>query len=148
MAADAAGARGCGVAPLKTRGEVEADVRKGMIRYQREYLGRGPGDVHAHLIDDFIVVRLQDALTLAERQLLRLLPGEKGRSLVKQTRSELVETIAAPQTGSSRDARFRHAGTASRRRGDRCRTHWCSGPCYAAENERQPGLSVPLFMGT
>ncbi len=76
----------------KTRGEVEADVRKGMIRFQREYLGRGPGDVHVYLIGDLILVRLQDALTASERQLLKLLPNEKGRDLVKQSRTELVET--------------------------------------------------------
>ncbi len=82
----------CSTTAAKTRGELEADVRKGMIRFQREYMGRGPGDVHAHLIGDLILVRLQDALTVSERQLLKLLPNEKGRNLVKQARTELVET--------------------------------------------------------
>jgi uncharacterized protein YbcI len=49
-------------------------------------------DVHAHLIGDFLVVRLKGVLTAAEQQLVKSLPAEKGRDLVKQVRTHLIET--------------------------------------------------------
>jgi hypothetical protein len=42
-------------------------------------MGRGPKDVHTHLIGDLLVVRLQGVLTAAEQQLVGSLPAEKGR---------------------------------------------------------------------
>ena len=47
-------------------------------------MGRGPKDIRAHLIDDLLVVRLQGVLTAAEQHLVKSLPAEKGRDLLKQ----------------------------------------------------------------
>ena len=77
---------------MKTSGEIEAAVCEGMSRFEQEYMGRGPKDVRAHLIDDLLVVRLQGVLTAAEQHLVKTLPGEKGRDLLKQVRTHLVET--------------------------------------------------------
>ena len=55
-------------------------------------MGRGPKDIHAHLIGDLLVVRLQGVLTAAEQQLVKSLPAEKGRDLLKQVRTQLIET--------------------------------------------------------
>jgi len=44
------------------------------------------------LIDDLIVVRLQGVLTAAEQHLVKSLPAEKGRDLLKQVRTHLIET--------------------------------------------------------
>src|SRR5437879_5344767 len=55
-------------------------------------MGRGPKDIHAHLLGDLLVVRLQGVLTAAEQQLVKSLPAEKGRDLLKQVRTHLVET--------------------------------------------------------
>jgi uncharacterized protein YbcI len=63
-----------------------------MSRFQQEYMGRGPRDIRAHLIDDMLVVRLQGVLTAAEQHLVKTLTGEKGRDLLKQVRTHLVET--------------------------------------------------------
>ena len=49
-------------------------------------------DFHAHLIGDLVVVRLQGVLTAAEQQLVKSLPAENGRTLLKQVRTQLVET--------------------------------------------------------
>jgi uncharacterized protein YbcI len=38
------------------------------------------------------VVRLQGVLTPAEQQLVKLLPPEKGRNLLEQVRTQLIET--------------------------------------------------------
>jgi uncharacterized protein YbcI len=55
-------------------------------------MGRGPKDIRAHLLGDLLVVRLQGVLTAAEQQLVKSLTAEKGRDLLKQVRTHLVET--------------------------------------------------------
>ncbi len=79
-------------ASRKTVGEIEALVCKGMIRFEQEYMGRGPKDVHAHLLGDLLVVRLRGVLTVAEHQLVKTLPPERGRDLLKQVRAHLIAT--------------------------------------------------------
>src|SRR3954471_6111775 len=77
---------------MKTQGEIEATICDGITRFEQEYMGRGPKDIRAHLIDDLLVVRLQGVLTAAERQLVNTLPPDKGRDLLKQVRTQLIET--------------------------------------------------------
>lgn len=77
---------------MKTQGEIEAAVCEGISRFEQEYMGRGPKDVHAFLIGDLLVVRLKGVLTAAEQQLVKSLPAEKGRDLLKQVRIQLMET--------------------------------------------------------
>ena len=77
---------------MKTQGEIEAAVAEAVGRFEREYMGRGPKDVHAHLLGDLLVVRLRGVLTAAEQQLVKSLPAERGRDLLKQVRTHLVET--------------------------------------------------------
>jgi uncharacterized protein YbcI len=77
---------------MKTQGEIEAAVCEGITRFEQEYMGRGPKDIHSHLIGDLLVVRLKGVLTAAEQHLARSLPAEKGRDLLKQVRTHLVET--------------------------------------------------------
>ena len=55
-------------------------------------MGRGPKGIHAHLIGDLLLVRLQGVLTAAEQQLVKTLPAAKGRDLLKQVRTHLIET--------------------------------------------------------
>src|SRR4030095_1338325 len=49
-------------------------------------------DIHAHLIGNLLVVRLQGVLTAAEQHLVKTLAAEKGRDLLKQVRTHLIET--------------------------------------------------------
>jgi uncharacterized protein YbcI len=77
---------------MKTQGEIEAAICEGMARFAQEYMGRGPKDMHAYVIGDLLVVRLQGVLTAAEQQLAKTLPSEKGRELLKQVRTQLMET--------------------------------------------------------
>jgi uncharacterized protein YbcI len=77
---------------MKTQGEIEAAICEGISRFEQEYMGRGPKDIRAHLIDDLLVVRLQGVLTAAEQHLVKSLPAEKGRDLLKQVRIHLLET--------------------------------------------------------
>jgi len=77
---------------MKTQGEIEAAICEGISRFEQEYMGRGPKNIHAHLIGDLLVVRLQGVLTAAEQQLVKSLTAEKGRDLLKQVRTHLIET--------------------------------------------------------
>ncbi len=77
---------------MKTQGEIESAICEGITHFEQEYMGRGPKDIRAHLIDDLVVVRLQGVLTAAEQHLARSLPAEKGRDLLKQVRTHLIET--------------------------------------------------------
>lgn len=77
---------------MKTQGEIEAAICEGISRFEREYMGRGPKDIHSHLIGDLLIVRLQGVLTAAEQQLANSPPPEKGRDLLKQVRIQLIET--------------------------------------------------------
>jgi uncharacterized protein YbcI len=77
---------------MKTQGEIEADICEGMRRFELGYMGRSLKRIHAHLIGDMLVVRLEGVLTAAEQNLAQSLPVEKGRDLVKQVRTHLLET--------------------------------------------------------
>lgn len=80
---------------MKTQGEIEAAVCEGVTRFQQEYMGRGPKHIQTHLIGDLLIVRLQGVLTAAEQHLVKTLTPEKGRDLLKQVRTQLIE-IARP----------------------------------------------------
>ncbi len=77
---------------MKTQGEIEAAVCEAMTRFEQEYMGRGPKDIRAYLINDLLVVRLQGVLTAAEQHLVQSLSSDKGRDLLKQVRTQLIET--------------------------------------------------------
>ena len=77
---------------MKTQGEIEAAICEGIGRFEQEHMGRGPKDIRAHLLDDIVLVRLQGVLTAAEQHLVKSLPAEKGRDLLKQVRKHLLET--------------------------------------------------------
>lgn len=77
---------------MKTEGEIEAAICEGIRRFEQDYMGRGPKDIHTYLIGDLLVVRLKGVLTVAEQQLVASFAAEKGRDLLKQVRTQLVET--------------------------------------------------------
>jgi uncharacterized protein YbcI len=81
--------------PLRTQGEIEAAICQGMSRFQQEYMGRGPKDIHGHLVGDLLLVRLQGVLTAAEQHLVKSLAPEKSRNLLKEVRTHLIE-VARP----------------------------------------------------
>src|SRR5437868_5575567 len=77
---------------MRTQGEIEAAICQGVTRFEQEYMGRGPKDIQTHLIGDLLVVRLHGVLTAAEQHLVKTQPSEKGRDLLKQVRTQLMET--------------------------------------------------------
>jgi uncharacterized protein YbcI len=75
---------------LRTQGEIEAEVCSVIRAYAIEFFGRGPSDVRAHLIHDLLLVRLEGALTVAEKKLVTL-DNAGGSLLIKKVRCQMVE---------------------------------------------------------
>ena len=71
----------------RTRGQLEAEISKALVKFELEYMGRGPADARTHLVRDLILVRLKGILTPAEQQLVRV----EGVELLKEVRSKLLE---------------------------------------------------------
>ena len=75
----------------QTKGQIEAEISEAIIKFEKEYMGRGPDETKTYIINDMIVIRLQRVLTLAEQQLAQSDGDAKGRTLIKQVRTELLE---------------------------------------------------------
>jgi uncharacterized protein YbcI len=73
----------------RTRGEIEDEFTKAIIKFEKDYLGRGPLDARTFLVNDMILVRLRGVLTPAESKLAE---DHEGQKLVKQARRQLFET--------------------------------------------------------
>ena len=71
----------------KTKGEVEMAIRNTVIKFEQEFMGRGPMDVKAFVIRDLVLVRLKGVLTPAERQLAKSVEGVE---MVKRMRQNLI----------------------------------------------------------
>jgi uncharacterized protein YbcI len=75
----------------KTKGQVEAEISEAIIKFEKEYMGRGPDETKTYIIGDMVLVRLRGVLTPAEKQLAKTDDNLKGRDLIKQVRIELLE---------------------------------------------------------
>ena len=75
----------------KTKGQIEAEISEAIIKFEKEYMGRGPDETKTYIIDNMILIRLKRVLTPAEQQLARESGDTKGRSLIKEVRRELIE---------------------------------------------------------
>ncbi len=74
-----------------SKGQVEADISEALIKFEKEYMGRGPEETKTYIIDDIIVIRLKRVLTPAEQQLAGTSDETTGRTLIKRVRTELLE---------------------------------------------------------
>jgi uncharacterized protein YbcI len=74
----------------KSRAELEAEISRSLIHFEKEFMGRGPVETRTYILDDMILVRLKKVLTPAEQ---RLAHSNSSRSayLLKQVRNELLE---------------------------------------------------------
>ena len=75
----------------KSKGQIEAEISEALIKFEKEYMGRGPEETKTYIIDDIIVIRLQRVLTPAEQQLAEANDETTGRTLIKRVRTELLE---------------------------------------------------------
>ncbi len=67
---------------------VEAEISEAMIKFEKEYMGRGPIETRTYIIEDMVIVRLKGVLTRAEVQLTK---SDGGLGLIKQVRLKLLE---------------------------------------------------------
>src|SRR5216684_2450605 len=72
----------------RTKGQIEAEISDAMVRLHREQTGRGPTQARTHIVEDMVIVRLQEVLTPAERQLTG---NPHGQSLIKQFHQQMHE---------------------------------------------------------
>jgi len=72
----------------RTKGQTEDEISKAFIKFEQEYMGRGPKEVKAFLIQDMVLLRLKGVLTPAEQQLAK---SQEGKMLIKQVRVRLLE---------------------------------------------------------
>jgi uncharacterized protein YbcI len=72
----------------RTKGQIEAEISDAMVRLHREQTGRGPNQARTHIVEDMVIVRLQEVLTPAERQLTG---NPHGQSLIKQFHQQMHE---------------------------------------------------------
>jgi uncharacterized protein YbcI len=71
----------------KTKTEIERAIRNAIIKFEQEFMGRGPDDVKTFVVRDLVVVRLKGVLTPAERQLAKTVDGV---DMVKRLRQNLI----------------------------------------------------------
>jgi uncharacterized protein YbcI len=76
---------------VKTRSDLEAEISQAIIRFEKEFMGRGPLETRTFLLDDLVVVRLKGVLTAAEMRLAQAQDAQRGRYLLKQVRQELLD---------------------------------------------------------
>ncbi len=73
---------------MKTKGEIEAEISDAIVKFEVEYMGRGPKEVRSFIIEDMVLVRLKGVLTQAEQQLTK---SSDGVELIKSMRSTLIK---------------------------------------------------------
>jgi uncharacterized protein YbcI len=73
---------------MKTKGEIEAAISEAIVRFEIDYMGRGPKETRSHIVEDLIVVRLKGMLTPAEQQLTKTAEGVE---LIKKMRSTIID---------------------------------------------------------
>lgn len=76
------------MAQMQSKGQLEAEISKALIAFEKEHMGRGPVDVRTHIIQDMVIIRLKGVLTPAERHLAK---DDEGIQLIKQVRAKLLE---------------------------------------------------------
>lgn len=72
----------------RTIGQVEAEISASLIQFEKDFMGRGPKETKAYIIEDMVLVRLKGVLTPAEQQLAK---NAEGTELIKRLRSNLLE---------------------------------------------------------
>lgn len=74
--------------PDKTKGQTEARITEAILKFEKEYMGRGPIEGKTYIIKDMVFIRLKGVLTPAEDQLAKTIEGAE---LIKKTRVQLLE---------------------------------------------------------
>jgi len=71
-----------------SKGQTEAQITEAILKFEKEYMGRGPIEGKTYIIKDMVLVCLKGVLTPAEKQLAKSVDGAE---LIKKTRVQLLE---------------------------------------------------------
>ncbi len=55
-----------------TKGQLEAEISEAIIKFEKEYMGRGPMETKTYIINDILFVRLKEFLPWPKNTWLRL----------------------------------------------------------------------------
>ena len=75
----------------RSKGEMEAAIRTAIIKFEQEFIGRGPDDGKAFIVRDQVLIRLKGVLTPAGRQLAKT---AEGVDMVKRLQENLLRGAA------------------------------------------------------
>lgn len=75
----------------KTKGQYESEISEAVIKFEKEFMGRGPLETKTYILDDIVLVRLKNVLTPAELKLANAESRLDGRELIKRVRIALLE---------------------------------------------------------
>ncbi len=74
---------------LKCKSDLEAEISRALIHFEKEFMGRGPLETKTYLLGDMVLVRLKGVMTPAEQKLVKSKSPRSGY-LLKQVRNELL----------------------------------------------------------
>lgn len=80
-----------GEADVKSKRETEREISQAIMRFEKEFMGRGPLESRSYIVEDMVLVRLKNVLTPAEMKLAESRDSKTGRHLIKQVRQALIE---------------------------------------------------------
>lgn len=123
--------------PSRTQGELEAEISRAVIQFEKELVGRGPLEARAYVAGDMIVVRMRGALTVAEQQLAAR-ANSRSRYLIKEMRRELIR--AGRERIERRVAEIVRAGVRSLHTDISTRT---GERVLVFQLDRRPGMESP-----
>jgi uncharacterized protein YbcI len=75
-----------------TKGQLEAKISEAMIKFEKEFMGRGPIETVTYIIKDTVLVRLKGILSPAEEQMAKT---SEGAESIKEIRIQLLEGAKA-----------------------------------------------------
>ena len=74
---------------MLTKGQLEAEIGSGVMKFEKEYFGRGPQELQTYIFKDMIIIKQKGVLTLAEQQLAN---NPEGVELIRRMREKLLKT--------------------------------------------------------
>jgi uncharacterized protein YbcI len=77
-----------GYAVVFSKGQIEDEITKSMIQWEKDYMGRGPAEARTDIIRNMVIVTLKGVLSQAEKNLAA---SKEGMILIKKLRTQLVE---------------------------------------------------------
>ncbi len=75
----------------ESKSRLEAAISEALIKFEKEYMGRGPTETRTFIVDNMVIVRLRGVITRAEYHLANSDEDGRGRELIKETRMQLIE---------------------------------------------------------